>query len=80
MNGRRGIMKNRGILWRKRGANEGYFWVKEGENDDFAIVFSHEINRISEYKKGNSSEDLDRGMRPSRVFKSQHFLAIKFVP
>ena len=56
------------------------FEWRKGKNDDFAAVSSHEISRTSEYKKGNSSKDLDRGMRPSRVFKSQHFLAIKFVP
>ena len=37
------------------------FEWRKGENDDLAAVFSHEIGRISEYKKGNSSEDLDRG-------------------
>ena len=29
---------------------------------------------------GTAMRILDRGMRPSRDFKSQHFLAIKFVP
>ena len=54
-------------------------WEK-GENDGFSAVFSHEISRISEYKKATVMKILDRGMRPSRVFKSQHFLAIKYVP
>ena len=52
----------------------------EGENDGFLAVFSHEISRITEYKMGIEMKILDRGMRPSRVFKGQHFLAIKFVP
>ena len=54
-------------------------WEK-GENDGFSTVFSHEISRIYEYKMGTAMKILDRGMRPSRVFKSQKFLAIKFVP
>ena len=33
------------------------FEWRKGKNDDFAAVFSHEISRIFEYKKGNSSED-----------------------
>ena len=48
-------------------------WEK-GENDIFSAIFSHEINRISEYKVGTKVKILDRGMRPSRVFKSQHIL------
>ena len=51
-------------------------WGK-GKNDDFAAVFSHEINRIYEYKMGKAMKILDRGMRPSRVFKSQQFFVIK---
>ena len=55
-------------------------WEK-GENDGFSVVFSHEISINSEYKMEIANQDFwDRGMRPSRVFKSQHFLAIKFVP
>ena len=53
-------------------------WEK-GENDGFLAVFSHEISRISEYKMGTAMKILDRGMRPSKAFKSQHFLVIKFV-
>ena len=52
-------------------------WEK-GENDGFSAVSSHEFRRISEYKMGTEMKILDRGMRPSRVFKSQHFLVIKF--
>ena len=37
-------------------------------------------NRIYEWENRHSSEDWDRGRRPSRFFKSQHFLVIKFVP
>ena len=39
------------------------------------------ISRIFRvFQDRNNSEDLDRGMRPSRVFKSQHFLVIKIFP
>ena len=47
MNGRRGIMKNRGFLWRKRGANwRLVFQVRKGKKGDFVAASSHEINRI----------------------------------
>ena len=69
MNGRRRIMKNRGFL-RKRGAKWGLvFQVRKGKKGDFAVVSSHEINRIPECKMGTVGKILDRGMRPSRVFK-----------
>ena len=42
--------------------------------------FSLGISRISEGEKRHSSEDWDRGRRPPRVFKSQQFLVINFVP
>ena len=32
------------------------FEWRKGKNDDFAAVFSHEINRISEYKKGKTTK------------------------
>ena len=70
MNGRRGIMKNRGFLWRKREAKwRLVFQVRKGKNDDFAAASSHEINIIPECKMGTVGKILDRGMRPSRVFK-----------
>ena len=49
--------------------------LEEGErkNDGFSAVSSHEISRISKYKMGTAMKILDRGMRPSRVFKSQQF-------
>ena len=51
MNGRRGNMKNRGFLWRKRGEKwRLVFQVRKGKKGDFAAVSSHEISRISEYK------------------------------
>ena len=40
-----------------------------GGKRDFAAVFSHEINRIPYCKMGIVGNILDRGMRPSRVFK-----------
>ena len=43
MNGRRGIMKNRGILWRNREANEGQFWKKGKKgNGACSSIFSWE--------------------------------------
>ena len=56
--------------------------LEEGERKKggFTTVSSHEISIISEYKMGTVMRILDRGMRPSRVFKSQQFLAMKFVP
>ena len=40
-----------------------------------------EINKISKCKMGTTVKFGQRiGMRPSRVFKSQQFLAMKFVP
>ena len=30
------------------------FEWRKGENDDFVVVFSHEINRIFQYKKGTA--------------------------
>ena len=30
------------------------FEWRRGKNDDFAVVFSHEINIISEYKNGTA--------------------------
>ena len=77
VNGRREIMKieefygEKGRKWRLI-LEEG-----EGENDGFSAVYSHEICRISDYKMGTAMKILDRGMRPSRVFKSQRFLVIK---
>ena len=59
MNGRRGIMKNRGVLWGGKGE----------KMDDFATIFPHEINKILKCKMGTVEKILDRGMRPSRVFK-----------
>ena len=53
--------------------NEVSCLMEEGEKRDFAAV-SHEINRNPEYIMGIVGKILDRGMRPSRVFKSQHFL------
>ena len=55
------------------------FEWRKGKNDDFAAVSSHEIRRTSEYKMEIVMKILDRGMRPSRVFKIQQFLAMKFV-
>ena len=55
------------------------FQWKKGKNDDFAAVSSHDFSRISKYKMGTTMKILDRGMRSSKVFKSQHFLAMKFV-
>ena len=47
MNGRRGIMKNRRFLWRKRGEKwRLIFPVRKGKKGDFAVVSSHEISRI----------------------------------
>ena len=43
------------------------FEVGEGKNDDFTVVFSHEISRISEYKMGIENEDF--GQR-HEAFKS----------
>ena len=65
MNGRRGIMKNRGFLWRKRGAKwRLVFQVRKGKKGDFAVVFSNEINKILKCKMGTVGNILDRGMRP----------------
>ena len=51
--------------------------LEEGErkNGGFTTVSSHEISRISKYKMGTTMKILDRGMRPSRVFKSQQFFS-----
>ena len=54
------------------------FELEKGENDVFSAVSSHEISRTSEYKMGTVVKILDRGMRPSGVFKSQQFLVIFF--
>ena len=46
------------------------FLSEEGKKkSDFAAVFSHEISRILECKMGTVGKSLERGMRPSRVFK-----------
>ena len=42
---------------------------EEREKGDFAAVSSHEISRTPECKMGTLGKILDRGMRPSRVFK-----------
>ena len=53
MNGRRRNMKNRGFLWRKRGAKwRLVFQVRKGKKGDFAAVSSHEISKIPECKMG----------------------------
>ena len=54
--------------------------VKEGKNDEFAAVYFHEINRIPECKMGTTVNIWIGAWGLSRVFKSQHFLAVKFVP
>ena len=69
----------RKMMGKKREKMKVIFEWEKGENDDFAAVSSHEISRISEYKMGTEMKILDRGMRPSGFFKSQHFLVIKFV-
>ena len=79
MKGRRGIMKTKEIYGEKGEQMKVSFEWEKGENDGFSAVFSHEISRISEYKMGTVMKISDRGMGHSRVFKSQHFLVIKFV-
>ena len=44
--------ENRGILWKKKGRKmKVSFEWRRGKNDDFAAVFSHEINKNFEYIK-----------------------------
>ena len=45
------------------------FSSEEREKGDFSAVSSHVISRIPECKMGIVGKILDRGMRPSRVFK-----------
>ena len=72
---KKGNHENRGVLWRKKGSEKDVSSSsEEREKGDFAAVSSHEINIIPECKMGIVGKILDRGMRPSRVFKSQHFL------
>jgi len=49
-------------------------------NDDLLAVFQLESAEIPEYKMGQQMRIWDRGLRPTRDFKSQQFLVIKFVP
>ena len=68
-------------MWRIKGLKMRLVLeLERGGKMVFAAVSSHEINRILECKMGIVGKILDKGMRPSRVFKSQHFYAIKFVP
>ena len=67
---KKGNHENRGVLWRKNGRKMRLvFLMEEGEKRIFAAVFSHEISIIPKCKMGIVGKILDRGMRPSRVFK-----------
>ena len=47
INGIRGFMKNRGILWRKKGSKRRF---EKGENEGLSAVFHLESTEVSEYK------------------------------
>ena len=76
----KGNMESRGNFMEKKGEKMKVSF--EWRRGKMMILQQSFLMKSTEFlsKKGNSSEDLDKGMRPSKAFKCQHFLAIKFVP
>ena len=76
------IMKMRDFSWEKKGLKTEVSFGKRGKGKRCLQQYSGlEISRISKCKMGTVVKFEQRiGMRPSRVFKSQQFLAMKFVP
>ena len=53
MEGMREKYENEGFLWRNKGVKKmGLVFEWRGKKGFFAVVFSHEINGISEYRMG----------------------------
>ena len=75
-------MKIRDFSWDMKGLKTDVSFGKRGKGKRCLQQYSGlEINRISKCKMGTTVKFGQRiGMRPSRVFKSQQFLVIKFVP
>ena len=72
-------MKNKGDFMGKRVAKEVSFGKKgEKENGPCSSIWSWKSAGFQGLWDVNNSADLDRGRRPSKVFKSQQFFIENF--